>query len=347
MDLSADPYVGVRNLSPRHISADKTNSKLNDAFNTTLLCHNYSLQPDFGSYLAALQSYAVALWLSGFAILLTVCCLYGLTLRSVWRHSRSSLASAAVVLAVYPVVAASSYVATIVPRAMLLCEAIAQQVVMVAMYHFYCMMLTDCGGAEKLVSRTGENFLETRVLPCCCWPCCVIPRPQLEKRNLLRIRYLVLQLPVIQALIYITLLIIWAEDMLLYVRSVAYVQPLVVASILAGVWGAVMCARAAEAAGARPRRRLLALQVALLVVKLQCGAVKMLPQLFALPCVMALHPSVFVNLLQNTVTMVEMLLLALLAWRLYSSPSSKFVDKIQRAVMANTEDSLEAKAVRH
>ncbi|RVE42523.1 hypothetical protein evm_012831, partial [Chilo suppressalis] len=286
-----------------------------------------------------LQKYAIGLWVSGFIILLTICVLYGITMRSVWRHSRSSASYTAVVLSVYPVVALSAYIATIVPRAMLVCEAVAQQVVVVALYNFFCMIIAEGGGVDRLVSRTPDCHLETRVLPCCCWPCCVIPRPRLQTRNLLRIRYLVLQMPFIQAIIYISVLIIWAEDMNLYIRSFPYFQPFVAASILTGLWGVMMCVRAAEAGGARPRPRLLALQLVLFIVKLQYGAVRALPTMVRMPCVMALHPAVFVNLLQNSTTLVEMLLLSVLAWRLYSAPSTKAVDKVHHAVIATVEDN--------
>ncbi|CAG9788146.1 unnamed protein product [Diatraea saccharalis] len=237
------------------------------------------------------------------------------------------------------VVAASAYVATIVPRATLLCEAIAQQVVMLALYNFFCMVIIDCGGVDRLISRAGDCRLETRVLPCCCWPCCIIPRPQLQRRNLLRIRYLVLQMPVIQALVYISILIIWAEDMILFTHNFMYFQPLVATSILTGLWGIMMCVRAAENAGAKPRPRLLALQLVLFIVKLQYGIVRALPTMFRMPCVMALHPAVFVNLLQNSTTIVEMLLLSVLAWKLYSVPPTKAIDKVHHAVITTVEEN--------
>lgn len=36
----------------RHISAEKAIPKPSIAINTTVLCHSYTIQPDFGTYLA-------------------------------------------------------------------------------------------------------------------------------------------------------------------------------------------------------------------------------------------------------------------------------------------------------
>lgn len=81
----------------------------------------------------------------------------------------------------------------------------------------------------------------------------------------------------------------------MYINSFIYIQPFIVVSILSGVWGMIMCVHAAEAAGATPRPRFLALQLVLVIVKLQCGIAKVLPELITVPCILPLHPTVFVN----------------------------------------------------
>lgn len=52
MDLLSEASNGQRVLVARHVSADPPLQEVNNAINTTLLCHSYSLQPDFASYLA-------------------------------------------------------------------------------------------------------------------------------------------------------------------------------------------------------------------------------------------------------------------------------------------------------
>ncbi|CAH2090428.1 unnamed protein product [Euphydryas editha] len=340
MDLLSEASNGPRVLVARHISAETPLPEVNNAINTTLLCHSYNLQPDFFSYLAVLKTNAWIIWSCGLVVVLTLCLLYVITLRSALRYWKDSRISLAIVLAVYPVVAAAALLTTILPRVRILTEAIAQEAVMVAMYHFYLMLIAECGGVNQMIRRSEGSQMETRVLPCCCWPCCILPRPRVQKKSLTWLRYLVLQMPVIQAILYLIVLILWAEDMMLYLNCFIYLQPFIAVSILSGVWGVIMSVRAAEATGATPKPRFLALQLVLLIVKLQCGFAKVLPELLNIPCIMALHPSVFVNMIQNIIMIFEMLLLSIWAWRLYRVPPGKMIDKVQHIVVAVLEDSL-------
>ncbi|KAJ0176057.1 hypothetical protein K1T71_008231 [Dendrolimus kikuchii] len=350
MDLFSEASGGGgRVLTPRHISVDKAIPHANNHVNTTVLCHSYSVQPDFNTYITALQSYAWVIWSSELVVLLAICLLYVITMKSALKHWRHNVDNVAVVLAVYPVVAAAAFLATILPRARILTEAIEQQAVMVAMYYLFCMIIADFGGFEQLERRAAGARLETRVPPCCCWPCCFIPQPNIQKRNLKLLRYLVLQMPVIQGLIYILILILWAESMMLYHRCFVYIQPFIIASILTGVWGMIMTVRTAGSLGCNARPRFFAVQLTLLIVKLQSGFAKVLPEIVHLPCVLPLNPSVFVNMINNAIMILEMLLLTILAWRLYGRPASKNINKLPQVVVAVLEDnprSLELKVTK-
>uniref|UniRef100_A0A2A4JWS4 Organic solute transporter alpha-like protein n=1 Tax=Heliothis virescens TaxID=7102 RepID=A0A2A4JWS4_HELVI len=348
MDLSGEASSGPRILTARHISADKSLPESNNAINTTLLCHSFSQHPDFASYFKALHIYAWVLWACSLVVLLTICALYVITLRSALKHWRDKITHVAVLLSIYPILAATSFVTLIVPRSRVPTEAIAQEAVMIALYHFFCLVIAECGGTEQFVRSGGGADLETRVAPCCCWPCCFIPRPKLCKKSLTWLRYLVLQIPIVQGIIYFIILILWAEDFMLYHRNLVYFQPLIAASILSGMWGVVMCARAAAGVGRAPRRRFFAVQLALIIVKLQCGLAKSLPDLANLPCVLNMHPAVFVYMIHNIVMMIEMLLLSLWAWRIYSSPPSKDLEKVQRnkVVVAVLEDNLRSAEIK-
>ncbi|KAI5643287.1 organic solute transporter ostalpha domain-containing protein [Phthorimaea operculella] len=226
-------------------------------------------------------------------------------------------------------------VVLVVPRARLLAEAAAQQAVMIAMYHFFCMLVKEAGGEDKLV-RQGSR-LESRVLPCCCWPCCVLPKPILDKQTLNWLRCLVLQLPVVQGIIYLIILIVWAEDLTLYMRSFVFFQPFVIGSILTGVWGIIMLVKTVEATGLVCRPRFLAVQLVLIVVKAGCGIAKVLPEMFDLPCILHLNPTVVVHMIQYSIMMIEMLALSLWAWRLYQRPPETPL-KAQQIVVAVLED---------
>ncbi|XP_045499502.1 organic solute transporter alpha-like protein [Colias croceus] len=340
MDLYSEASSGARVLTARHVSVDVRLPDTNNAINTTLLCHSYSLAPDIGTYISALNTYAWVLFICGLFILLALCILYIITLRSALRHWSETKLSVGVILGIYPIVGAMGFVAIIVPRARIITEAVAQEAVMIAMYHIYFMIMAECGGTNQLVRRSGGSHLETRVLPCCCWPCCILPRPQIQKKTLRWLRLLILQMPIIQGIIYFIILILWAEDLMLQLNSFVYMQPFIAASILSGIWGIMMCIRAAEATGAKPRLRFLVVQLVLVIVKLQCGIARVVPDLFNVTCILPLHPSVIVNLIQNMLMMFEMLLLSLWAWRLYSSPPGKVADKVQQVVVAVLDDSI-------
>ncbi|CAG4945866.1 unnamed protein product [Parnassius apollo] len=330
MSLISGESSRVRILAARHISTDKTLPELSNAMNTTLRCHNFSLQPDFNSYFEALQPYVWVLWSSGIVVVLTLWILYAVTMRAALKNWRDARTNISTILSVYPLVASTALIAIVVPRATLLAEAIAQEVVMIAMYQFYCLIVAECGGTSQFIRRADESRLETRVMPCCCWPCCILPRPRINKRNLTRLRYLVLQIPIVQAVLYVIILVLWAEDMMLYRRGLIFIQCFVAVSILSGIWGVVMCVRAAEAIGVRFRPRFLALQLVLIIVKLQYSFAKILSDLVTLPCITTLNPNVLVNVTQNTLTIFEMILLSIWAWRLYAVSPEKVEYKVKK-----------------
>ncbi|XP_063894514.1 organic solute transporter alpha-like protein [Helicoverpa armigera] len=348
MNLSGEASSGPRILTARHISADKSLPESNNAINTTLLCHSYSQHPDFASYFSALHGYAWVLWACSLVVLLAICALYVITLRSALRHWRDKISHVAVLLSIYPIVAATSFVTLIVPRSRVPTEAIAQETVMIALYQLFCLIVAECGGIEQFVRSGGGADLETRVLPCCCWPCCVIPRPKLCKKSLTWLRYLILQVPIVQGVIYFIIIIIWAEDFMLYHRNFGYFQPFVAASILSGMWGVVMTVRAAAGVGHMARPRFFLVQLVLIIVKLQCGLAKSLPDIANLPCVLNLHPAVYVYMIHNIIMMLEMLLLSLWAYRVYSSPPGKDLEKVQRnrVVVAVLEDSIRSAEIK-
>ncbi|CAG9100939.1 unnamed protein product [Plutella xylostella] len=103
MDLLSEATSGGgRVLAARHITADQAVPEVNNAVNTSLVCHSMDFMPDFKSYMTALHMYGPVLWtLAGAASLCTLL-VYGLSLRAAYRR-RSTFAHAAVILAVYPV----------------------------------------------------------------------------------------------------------------------------------------------------------------------------------------------------------------------------------------------------
>lgn len=350
MDLLSEGSSGSRVILARHISAGKSLPESNNEINSTLLCHTYSNYPDFGTYYSALNPYVWALWSCGLVILITICILYCITIRSAMKHWREFIGHVAVILSVYPIVSSMAFISIIVPRFRIPGEAIAQQIVTIALYQFFRLIIAECGGVEQLVRSTSDVNLETRVPPCCCWPCCIIPRPKIRKETLTWLNYLVLQMPIIQAIIYIMILAVWAEDFDLYSRNFIYFQPFVAASILPAMWGVIMCVRTVSTIGYNPRQRFLTVQLVLIIVKLQVGLTKSLAEVINVPCLVKLHPVVFASMIQNCIMMVEMLIISICAWRLYRTPPGKVLNDPQKEKSVSTLDdnirSIEVKTIR-
>lgn len=82
---------------------------------------------------------------------------------------------------------------------------------------------------------------------------------------------------------------------MLYRRCLVYIQIFVAISILSGIWGVVMCVRTVDSMGIVFRPRFLALQLVLIIVKLQYGLAKLLSDSVTLPCITSLHPTILVN----------------------------------------------------
>ncbi|KOB72791.1 Organic solute transporter alpha-like protein [Operophtera brumata] len=255
MDIFSEGSRDSRVLAARHIS-EKPIPKMDNAINTTLLCHSYTIQPDFGTYLAVIRLGAMVRGASSAASDVCAVCLHAAlsasaleaVLRQCWRRVGCLVSTAA-------------FLAVVLPRARLLAEAIAQEVVMIAMYHLYSMIIAECGGADQFNigwCSPGDESAAVLLLA-------MLRHPEAYP----------------------------AER--LYLSCFTYIQPFIAASILSGVWGVVMTVRAAATAGRNIRPRFLALQLVLLIVKLQCGFAKVLPEIAHLPCIVPLNPSVFTN----------------------------------------------------
>ena len=79
------------------------------------------------------------------------------------------------------VVAISTYCAMIVPRAQLLAEAVTQGMFMASLYQLFCLLVAYCGGEAELIMSVKPKSLNMKVPPCCCYPCCRLPKLDVTK----------------------------------------------------------------------------------------------------------------------------------------------------------------------
>lgn len=222
----------------------------------------------------------------------------------------------AFVLSVYPVVALATYCAIIVPRAQLLAEAVTQGVFMAALYQLFCLFVAYCGGEAELIRKVKPNSLNLRVGPCCCYPCCCcLPLMTVDKKWVRYLRLLILQLPIVQGLVYMVLLVIWAEEESLYEVNYMYMQPVIILSILFGVWGMTMTIKMLNEVlkDHLLQAKFVVLQLVLVLAKLQGLTARVVVWCGLIACKPPITPAVYANLIYNSAMLGEMVILVILA----------------------------------
>ncbi|GLV35391.1 uncharacterized protein CBL_01459 [Carabus blaptoides fortunei] len=278
--------------------------------------------PSIPEYLSAINVYGVALFTVGGAAVLIVLIMYIDTLRYIMKNSPPRVKThSAFVLGVYPVIAVATYCGIVVPRAHLLAEAVTQGIFMAGMYQLFCLLVAYCGGEAELVRKVKPNTMDLRVGPCCCWPCCCcLPSPDVNKKTVKNLRLLVLQLPVVQGLVYMSLLVMWAERESLYQVNYVYVQPIIIVSILSGIYSMSMTMKMLRdiLKDHSIVAKFLVLQMVLLFAKLQALITRIVAWSGALPCKPPITPAVYASFgkaKQAAKTEVEKLKLANMSTR--------------------------------
>ncbi|KAL1455739.1 hypothetical protein WDU94_009810 [Cyamophila willieti] len=258
--------------------------------------------------------------LGGFAVIL-VLILYVDTLNYILKNAPSKAKThTAFVLSVYPVVSIVTYCAIIVPRAQLIAEAITQGCFMACLYQLFCLMIAYCGGEAQVVRLVKDKHVNLQVGPCCCYPCCfILPKLTISKRRIQYLRLLVLQLPVVQGLVYLMLLVMWAEEESLYTVNYFYFQPIVLSSIFCGIWGVITTMKmlSEHLKDHYIQGKFFVLQLVLLLAKLQSLLGRIAVWAGWLPCKPPINPTVYANLIYNCTMLWEVLLLCSIARVLY------------------------------
>ncbi|XP_065159141.1 organic solute transporter alpha-like protein isoform X1 [Atheta coriaria] len=276
--------------------------------------------PSISEYLSAINIYGITLLTLGGLAVILVLVIFIDTLKYIMKNSSSRVkAHSAFVIGVYPVVALATFCATLVPRAHLLAEAVTQGIFMAGMYQLFCLFVAYCGGEAELIRRVKPDALNPKVGPCCCWPCCCLPQFDITKNRVRYLRLLVLQLPVVQGLVYMTLLVMWAERESLYRVNYMYFQPIIIISILFGVWGMSMTINLLKDVlkDFSMPAKFMVLQLVLLFAKMQGLITKIIAWSGLLPCKPPISSEVYGNIIHNALMLVEMVLLGFIARRLY------------------------------
>ncbi|XP_029037132.1 uncharacterized protein LOC114873214 [Osmia bicornis bicornis] len=230
------------------------------------------------------------------------------------KEARFYKTNAIMILLVYPVASVCSLTAIGIPRTQLLSEALTQIFLTIALYRLY-LLLVYVG--FKIVTNSPPLML--KVGPCCCWPCLPFPNLQMTDTNLSWLRLVVLQLPIIQGLIYCIFLFMSIEEPSLINQYSVCFQPLTVASILVGIYGLTITMKSLHevAPEAKLHRNTAVSQMVLLFSKLQAFIIKSLPRTGLFPCNPPITPEIYANVTQNALMLIEMLLLCYAARYVY------------------------------
>ncbi|XP_029675832.1 organic solute transporter alpha-like protein 3 isoform X2 [Formica exsecta] len=230
------------------------------------------------------------------------------------KNSKFYKGNAIVILSVYPVASVCSLMAIAIPRGQLLSEAVTQMFLTISFYRLYLLLL-DVG--RRRISETPALML--RVGPCCCWPCLPFPNLQMTDANLSWLRILALQLPMVQGLLYFIFLFMKAEEPILATQYGVYLQPVMVISILLGIYSLTIATKTLHAVApeANLHFKTLVTQLVLLFSKLQAGIIKLLPATGLFPCNPPLTPEIYASVTYNSLMLFEMLLLCYAARHVY------------------------------
>ncbi|XP_020284475.1 organic solute transporter alpha-like protein [Pseudomyrmex gracilis] len=228
------------------------------------------------------------------------------------KDSRFFKSNVIMIMSVYPVASVCSFTAIAIPRGQLLSEAVTQMFLTTALYRLYHLLL-DVG--RRKINETPTLIL--RVGPCCCWPCLPFPDVRMTDSHLSWLKILILQLPIVQGLLFCIFLFMAAENTTLADQYMIYFQPIMVTSILLGIYSLTVATKTLHkvAPEAKLHFKTLVLQLVLLFSKLQLGIIRSLSSLF--PCNPPISPAVYANVTFNALMLLEMLLLCYVARRIY------------------------------
>ncbi|XP_071484201.1 organic solute transporter subunit alpha-like [Diadema antillarum] len=152
-----------------------------------------------------------------------------------------------VILGIYPVYSTTSLLALYIPRAHLITYLTATLYFSVALYQFLMLIVGYFGGREQLLIKLKDTKIPVASPPLlCCVPC--LPQPDMNARNLLRLRRIVLQVAFVRPICNFTSLILWANGTYvpgLFAADSAYVWLTVIAlcSTFVALYGVIILMR--------------------------------------------------------------------------------------------------------
>ncbi|XP_049530327.1 organic solute transporter alpha-like protein [Anopheles darlingi] len=225
-------------------------------------------------------------------------------------------------LAIYPLVTLFSVVSISVPKSFFLCDTVMHIYFMICAYILFSLCMQYVDGEDALIKSTDSHTFSMRTPPlCCCIP--LFKRTPITKNRLLFVRALIMQLPIVQSALFLALNVVFVEDYSNFNRIILYFVPLIVASILLGVWGLNILVRmiAPLYSDLKLMGKYFVLQAVLILCRIQPLIIAAIVSGAALDCSFPMTQQVQKNAIFQLCLCFEMMILSCWASQLYKSPS--------------------------
>ncbi|XP_049943281.1 organic solute transporter alpha-like protein [Schistocerca serialis cubense] len=285
--------------------------------------------PSTGEYYAGPLAVIVPVVLLSTLATMAVGAVYVSTMRYVQLHTPQVLRGyTSFVISIYPVSASVAYVSVLVPRTFPVVQLVMQAMFVVCFYQLFSLLVCHFDSKQQeLSSQLVATTLRPATGPCCCCSCCgrcLKPVP-LTRGSVKRVRLLVLQLPVVQWMIYLATFIILFERAEVLEVVNTWLQVLFLVSILLAAWGTSMLTGMLNSVSKdfHPKSKFAALQTHVGLHALLSIIGDTVTDY--LPCTAPLTPSLWSNLTLSSLLLLELVALSLWARRLYCRESTPVV----------------------
>ncbi|XP_059622913.1 organic solute transporter alpha-like protein [Phlebotomus argentipes] len=286
-------------------------------------CSNDAI-PSFYDYVTAMTPLLMGLTAAGGALFLVTLTIFYRNLNKLVRRTpKDFLARTLMLCGIYQIVSAAAFVSILVPRAILLCDTVAHLTFAFCTYQLICLFIDYAAGETNFIKQANRDAFSLRTPPCCCccW-CCLHPGPP-SKAAFLLVRTLVLQFPIVQGVLFITLNVLFVENNQLYSRVFLYFLPFIITSIILCIWGLNIIVRMMAPCfpDLHLRAKYFALQFVLMMTKIQPGIGNAIVANIEFPCWYPLTPALYKNIIVQIIILTQMVILSVWAQKLYRTPS--------------------------
>ncbi|CRK91079.1 CLUMA_CG004767, isoform A, partial [Clunio marinus] len=133
------------------------------------------------------------------------------------------------------IVACSSLISIIVPKAYFFCDTISHISFVIISYQFYRLCINYVEGESRFIVLSKEETFSLRAPPCCCCFGC-LKKSRVTKQKFKILRFLVIQMAVVHVIIFLTLNLISIENPEVANSLTPFFVPFIAITIILGVW---------------------------------------------------------------------------------------------------------------